>query len=721
MTSEDLIARALAAKEIDYETSLVYRAYAIFGDRRLPRQYATDVIDIDAATELFAEILANKDQLSRATLDTLAPFLARPNDPRSIFNAAAPSFVAASVVLAAPARGTWDSTEAAGGLVRVWTRSDYKTAVNPLTYAGIVDEVWPKLRTLIRPPNPDEPGDPSYAINTDSAIDVYIVPLGGTDPRRQGCLNNPRAAGCKFAGAAGYARLASPFVANTSSGYAIIDASVRGDFLFAAIAHELFHISQFSYNNSSQLSWLVESTATWGEFRVLQELGRDTDLTHEYLPSFFGLLDTISLGSLAGSQEYGAHLYFLYAQMEKGDAVVSDIWAHASTTNSPLDAVDQTFPFKENFREFALRNWNFDPVPKRYEQADPGPPRFPALGPPLTGQWTLIRDQTKTLDQPVYHLTARYYSIQVPADPGIQKVRVRLDDVTGKPDAGVDALLSIEGKPAEVQHWSHEAERTFCLDDPDEKLRQLVLIVSNASMTQDLKGKIEIEPSSQPCWRQATLTVDFTHEITEESGSGSIRETVRATIRFEVPRIDYWKESGITFEFLGHFDGMTLHSNSDDPNADKRLLFDMWRYGGRILSVSGQASYSARHEHGCTVTGEGTGAISLGTQKSPTQFHVFIKGDHIEVGVSGEPAFTVRSHASCPQGPAQVTDWTVELDPEPVTFPGHCVDWPEPIQVQVSQTGGRYTGRSWCHQRYTNNEDEGTSTVNITLQFGDHR
>ncbi len=54
ITSEDLIAKALTAKEIDYKTSLLYRTYAVFSDPRLPEKYKSDVIDLDAATLIFA-------------------------------------------------------------------------------------------------------------------------------------------------------------------------------------------------------------------------------------------------------------------------------------------------------------------------------------------------------------------------------------------------------------------------------------------------------------------------------------------------------------------------------------------------------------------------------------------------------------------------------------------------------------------------------------------
>ncbi len=89
-SSQALIAEALAYGDIDYPTSLLDRAYALFWDRRLPPRY------IGAGSNgedlgFFEEVKAVWDELTPQAQDSLEPFLVRPDDPVSVFGPAAPA------------------------------------------------------------------------------------------------------------------------------------------------------------------------------------------------------------------------------------------------------------------------------------------------------------------------------------------------------------------------------------------------------------------------------------------------------------------------------------------------------------------------------------------------------------------------------------------------------------------------------------------------------
>jgi len=529
ITSEDLIAKALATKEIDYETSLLYRTYAVFSDPRLPEKYRSDVIDLDAATLIFDEVEAKRDQLSPSVLKELAPFMARPNDPISIFNK--PPFVTSGIGIATAFAGDedWVSETALGGKVRIWTRRDSRNA--SLTYAGRVEAIWPHLLKLIDEPLPDKPDDPSPMINPDEAIDIYILPLGEINPRKRECLRNPSASGCTVIGAYGWAIKCEPKVLRSSSGYIVIDASASGSRLDGTIAHEMFHVSQNRYDQLED-KWLKEATATWAEFRILQMLKQDLSDVHQTLPYFFKGLHQ-RLDSEERIRQYGSYLFFLFAQMERDDGIVRQIWESAKT-NDGIKAVDPVFSLKDNFREFALRNWNFEPVSPTYSKPDP---EFPDLGPSLTKDIKLSKDKKETIDEPIQRLAARYYHVDVPVVEGIHKITVNLDDVTSRPGAGVDAIVNIEGRSAEVRHWSSESRITFCMDTADERLLQMELIVSNASET-TLDGKIEIDPSSKAC-SEWSGTITFTRNVDGKHSEGNhtqklaFKEQVRMFVDFE--------------------------------------------------------------------------------------------------------------------------------------------------------------------------------------------
>src|SRR6187549_775066 len=88
-TSQQLIRADLDAGAIDLATSLELRAWALFGDARLPERY-----DGSGSTgedgSLFEEIAANLDSLPADKHDELARYLLRPTDSQSPFSAAAP-------------------------------------------------------------------------------------------------------------------------------------------------------------------------------------------------------------------------------------------------------------------------------------------------------------------------------------------------------------------------------------------------------------------------------------------------------------------------------------------------------------------------------------------------------------------------------------------------------------------------------------------------------
>jgi len=667
ITSEDLIAKALQAKEIDYETSLLYRTYAVFDDPRLPGKYRSDVIDLDAATLIFAEVQAKRDELSPSVLKELAPFMARPNDPISIFNR--PSSVTRGIGLVPALWGDegggyedWISETAVGGKVRIWTRRNSKNAV--LTYAGRVETVWEHLNKLIQEPLADKEDDPSPKINPDSAIDIYMLPLGGNDPRREECLRNPSKEGCKFIGVAGLTIGCPPFNKRTASGYVLIDSSRSGTSLYATIAHELFHVSQFSYDCWDS-SWLMESTATWAEFRVLQMMREDWSGVHSYLPPFVETLEEsldfegqrldskgkpTSESSGKRIRQYGAYLFFLFAQMEKNDGIVRQIWESARRENG-IKAVDAVFSLKDNFREFALRDFNNEPVEPLYSKADE---EFPTGLLPKFKKITLSKDKKESIDKPLERLSIRYQYVSIPISEGISKITVNLKDFTSKPGAGVDAIVLIEGrKDWEVRHWSGESKVTFCMDKKDERLVDMTLIMSNASET-TLKGKIEIDPSSKPC-SEWSGTISFTRDVDGKHTENGVttklafKEQVRIFVDFEKNKetaFDYEMESIygsynlIEYRYSSTFEGCVTEQ-ADFGGAG---VVEMVPAGESVSCVPGKAFAQVT----LSVNAEGTYQIYLFIHLLPPTGGLVILRD-LDRDENGNPTCTERERYPVPQ------------------------------------------------------------------------
>ena len=82
--SQALIATALRDGVIDYPTSLVYRAWALFHDPRLPEAFDGSGPAGDDGL-LFAEVRVMANVLPLAAREEVEAYLLRPDDPRSPF------------------------------------------------------------------------------------------------------------------------------------------------------------------------------------------------------------------------------------------------------------------------------------------------------------------------------------------------------------------------------------------------------------------------------------------------------------------------------------------------------------------------------------------------------------------------------------------------------------------------------------------------------------
>ena len=485
-TSEELIAKDLASGTITEEQSLLYRALALYNSPGLPAAYKSPIADMEAAGELLHEIDLKEATLSADVLKQLAPYRARPNDPISIYNSP-------PVALADPGRPVdpgrladaapvWESQSAAGGKVRVWVKSSAASQADLDKYAAMVSQVWGAYPGIFTYPLPDKPNLPSAAINPDSAIDMYFINVGELDPRRAACVADPSDPACMLAPKmSGYAVRVLPYPGHTSSASLVIDSGRTDDDMIDTIAHELAHASQFAYD-TNESSWLMESTATWVAFKVDKKLGKVPAYQYKWLPQLFNGFDQ-PLTRLASGNAYASWLYFLFASMENGDGVVTDIWkAAAADGEQGYKAVDQVFPFANHFADFAVRNWNADPVKPRYKTADD---TFPSQYQPRIANEvkTLEGGKVAELDAHLPPLASAYFQYDFPAS-----VRdVTFDNsLVADPGAHVWAMKKVGGEWQPPEDWTALATKKLCRDIPTDDVSTLVLVVSNAGTTDDL-------------------------------------------------------------------------------------------------------------------------------------------------------------------------------------------------------------------------------------------
>jgi probable HAF family extracellular repeat protein len=172
-------------------------------------------------------------------------------------------------------------------------------------------------------------------IGGDQRFDIYIEKLDGdygvtTGEKLIG--NNPNSPyAVEHNAYRGYIEIANDYSQYTVKGSTAIRAT---------LAHEFFHLVQYSYNTLEQI-WLMEATATWMEGVVFPYLR--TGL--EYLPSWFQHPQW-SLERVLNNHEYGSWIFFRYiSEHAGGDDIIRLVW-NASVTNDRL-------PGDNSFRDIA--------------------------------------------------------------------------------------------------------------------------------------------------------------------------------------------------------------------------------------------------------------------------------------------------------------------------------------------------------------------------------
>lgn len=512
ISAPELIAIALEEGLIDYETSLLYRAWALYGDPRLPEDFYGNVISLDDGTSLFREILLNQNDISEETMELLRPFMLRPNDPKSHISTVLNSLNGTKTKSTVD---EWKSQLTAGGKARIWV---YAGNHRLSRYVSDVNKAWNILYgndPLFGDPRADEANIPSSEINPDNAIDFYFIPRGFINPRLDSCMIDSVMSKCTFKKALGWTFPTNPFSSQrTSSGYIIVDQALTGSKRLGTIAHELFHVGQFNCD-LEETHWIYESTAVWAEFTVLQRLNRNAQYIRNDLNQLFIDLDMPLDRHEPSYHAYTAYLFPLFIQMESNHKEIFEIWkATRAEPNMGARAYNERFPFNEHFKEFALRNWNEAPVPRLYSEIDPG--FDPELRPPIHETLQIPKGSEETIEEELAPLSILYKQILVDLeDEDNLLLKLDLSQFTEDPDAGIDAIVHIDGKEPELQRWSERDEVSFCLDDENDAVTEIILIISNASLDSELDCNIEIERVN-PCKFTFYYDVTVTWETGEE-------------------------------------------------------------------------------------------------------------------------------------------------------------------------------------------------------------
>jgi hypothetical protein len=584
--SAALIAEALAAGRIDYFTSLLYRASLFVGDGRLPAEYDGD-FTVGEDTALFLEVSRLWGTLTAAQQQQLLPYVARPNDPASVYStpAALPLFgddgedllpagssppIQCPPVAGQPTVPDWRYTGTAHFVVWSCGTGDPTTddhAGKRQAVAALAEQVWALEVPSMGPPREDDfPFDP----DNQKRIDIYLVPLNACIQRGPtgvcAALKSERA----IAAAVPDSPCDNSRGALTSSGYILMRLDLvpgappaagaaavkaRSDF-----AHEFFHLLTYGLNLDAQgggcrnriftgavagrTSWLTEASATWAEWAYTP--GDNPEYRHDRfsdyqqrVPMSDSLLDNDIFGP-GGNPAYEAFTYPLFLSQEAGNRMAfEDFWktaARGARTREALDdALHGRWSFDRYFRDFAVKMFN---------DTLPGNPIAPLLGaldmavPPDLPPVNMLQEialPAGTIDFPFHvalaPLAAQYQPITVPDTTRW----VDVDMTAAGPALTMDAIVNVRGT------WERRrplgARLTFCREDERDDIGELYLVIANTAHAEGARADADYEvkmrvacPGSLTGWFRTERLTTSNHSYSDDTVSDYQRLTETWTL-----------------------------------------------------------------------------------------------------------------------------------------------------------------------------------------------
>ncbi|MCK5490670.1 MAG: hypothetical protein KAI67_02390 [Candidatus Pacebacteria bacterium] len=557
--SFDLIDIALEKNNIDRETSLIYKMYAVFGDEKLPSEYASEVM-MQNANEQFIEVREAFDSLSPETQEALSPFFKRPNDLESYYNLKyqesieqeSTDEIISKIIPSAQARANVNANLycddcylfAANSRVKIWypnvsitaqeAEQGYLMDIDQATLFSMAerlqtilnnDRIYKRFTELLQR-EPDNDG----VLGGDDALDIYIGTL------------NIRAA----------AVAVSDKSSLPSSAYIIMNAGWLNfdSYYKKTLAHEMFHVFQYSYTwKLSNSRWWAEATAVWSEDFIYKGFNYEQKRLKYFLP----FPEKTLFDNQPSRFKYGAYIFPYYLAQNSGNETIRNIWEDCNYAGC-LDAVDNNISdgFKGQWKEFTL--WNYNITPVRYYTDENG---FSTISSSQNAVDHFVAGGEKISIGSIRPLSAQVLKINNIVDQNIYKQLIFKDlkKFTSQSDkASIKAIIYFQDRSNKIEDWTDKEERRFCLycDDEDkdkcveENLNYIVLIFSNSDKSNST-GVIEIETEgkAEACSGTWYGTLKVSETMIIPTPLVTITETWSVMIKEELEQVTVGKDNNI--------------------------------------------------------------------------------------------------------------------------------------------------------------------------------
>jgi hypothetical protein len=713
-STTDRIRQALANSTITAEQELIYRTYAAFGDQRLPAQFR-GAPDETHDRKLMNDLRSKIDTLSPGAQQILRPFLLPP-----IY---ADSWYSQRLGLTATGGGggSGTNTPCASAVLRddyprlstahfniYYARNRFNrfdpfeasSAEIQRIVAAVVEQVYQAETSLLgRFPL----SDLNEGCNGgDGAVDIYIIGFDAGGPQ---ALTVPYHVGCN--GTASFILLnrESPLLsfAGAMGSAANSEAPVK-----AVLAHEFMHVLQYAMQRNADCAdfdWFDEATAEWAmdfvDRSFNEEDGQDVYpfkqrsggfLARYLLSEHNSSIEKPGVGINGDKNGYADYLFFQFLARKYGDATIKQIYNATAGGMRSVEAIQSGLGsrggFKQVWPEFARTLWidtkggplNYWVAEDQYDfglqflftTAEPFKERIPShlrtievdqKGAP-NARFKLL--QGAAVFEGGYEIPARslFYEHLNFTDDNVRSV-LFVNPFGGAPPAYLEfiklyAYTKIGGQWKGPEDWTNEHYKEFCRDKKDERLEELLIIVSNSDPNRpnpehpfslDDEYPMQVSTSNVGCWQwEGSASVLYQNDTTTQLASAV---QLKYEVKTNIPGRLYFETTAGSATGSSHTDagGCTLTSTAgqrvivkrDSPDGllDYNLDLDMGDGRGSnrdIVTLFGATVIGTQNKIECPNFNQtGTADQSWIWLQRPTPTNIFTvsaDGQTIEANVS---------------------------------------------------------------------------------------
>lgn len=606
-TSEALVAAALASGRIDAEQALVFRVFARFGDARLPPEYEGAP---GQDNSVLRELQRRLPGLSPSAQQTLGPFLRPPiylDSWLGVQLGVAPATASSGSSASQRSRALAASdVNCIGTFPGVYKRSTahfniatlphFPTAAATVDrFATMVEDIYAAETTLLNRVPKSDAGQPCDG--GDGKVDIYISPLGSNEAETT----------------------AYPGACNDTPAFIVVD-QLTSDALYGngnraqtalldkhyrnVLAHEFMHVLQFGMNRSAaceDYDWIDDATAEWAMDHVFPsdnvEDGQVAWVTAERPGAFYvnyivNEHRTSIEKTLGASNGYSDYVFFQFVARTYGSSAIRAIF-DAMLTKDSVEAIDAGLQaqggMKAVWPEFARALWldrDNDALPsvlagdgydfglsrvfkgeaKSHTLVDPTahePVRLDLAGGPRERK-ILLRTTAVFAEGYVVPPRSFFYEHLKFVDSQISGVV--LVNPVGDSDTGakVEIVKKIDGRWSAPQDITGTPSVEFCRDRRDERIDELLVIVSHGGGQRDAPPLVIsddrpmfVATSNVGCWKWQgeASTRSFIDDGAGNSGELSAQATGLVFERqgdgaFFAGRIAFTPSAGVASGFL---------------------------------------------------------------------------------------------------------------------------------------------------------------------------